>query len=854
MGKFYTFPHENIRVIDQSARDVFIPQEIPLHLPLFVSIAEKGVGMDYGVYAELKKKYGEATFDPLSPYATHQTLFLRTAAQSQPVFFFRLIPDDAKIASLVLEAHVWDDDIPQWKRATDGKYLLDTDGNKIPEINQTPQILDISWNTDTIVADGSTVYDLTILAEDPENLGELTYNVTASPDTAVSSITQDTDNPNIFHVVFANDPTRQWVDFTITVTDVNSGTTKAVYHQLINPTSDDAILGHWVNKEPFGNDTQLFQIVSTSAAQNINLVSDDPTNVTITKIDDNNYSIVYGTYDTYPHDVVFTIQYFNTNTNADETIDTTQNVLEPPIGTQLTKPGIRIKWKSRALLPTETLTGLSTSEYIDDNGHTVTIYPVLTFQPKLGPGAYGNNIGVALWWTHESDSDLILENQALLYNISIYDKPYGVDTTIHVRDIFDRVQQEFMFKPDARDKSVNMAIDFASTMNLAFRDELPVDFNVYTDILKTFGERVYTTEIQEGKIPELTNEWMANIFDAKSTQEVPYYRVEVVTDTDGILLDKDIIHYFSGGSDGDISSDNFEEMSKLFFMGETFPELRDDRRYPFNHIYDSGYRLDTKEEMYDMLALRDDVHLIVATQCVYEEPNTEMEDYSAGQSLYIKALLYPESPIDGTQCCRVTIFMQCCHINFDDNYKNIVPMTFYALTARCKFHNATFVKGEWKGLPNSSCDFIKDINWAPYKKDVMQLFWDGGLNYCQYYDMTRLHYRDIRSVYPLQTSVLSSDLFVTYLVYLKQLVKAKYDKYAGVEEPVSNIKDAIENELNKEIYQKFKDYIKVIPSVYQTDLDAQLGYSMTVELAVYDSVAKRIWNIPIYVRRIEDLQ
>ena len=147
----------------------------------------------------------------------------------------------------------------------------------------------------------------------------------------------------------------------------------------------------------------------------------------------------------------------------------------------------------------------------------------------------------------------------------------------------------------------------------------------------------------------------------------------------------------------------------------------------------------------------------------------------------------------------------------------------------------------------------QDISWAPYDDDVKQLNWDTAANYCQYYDMTRLHYPSIISVYKNITSLLSSDTFTTYICYLKQIVYRKWAKYVGLEEPISSLKYKIEKDFNDTIYKKFKNYIKVIPNVYQTDLDKQLGYAMTVELAVYDSIAKRIWNVPIPCRRIESL-
>lgn len=853
MTKFYTYPKTNIRVIDQSAEDVYVPEELPLHRPLFAGFAEKGVGMGYGPYSELKKKFGEATFDSRSDFFKHPNFFMRSSAQQQPVFFYRLTPADAKTASVVLEAHVSDADITQYQRDSQGMYINDTNGDPIPIYDASPIITDLIWDTPVHLENNS--YTLTIMANDVQE-DPITYSVTC--DDVNVTITQDPLNPIQFIVTYPNYISAKTVlEFTITADDgTYSKTAKMTY--IVNPVNaTEKLLGYWWNDSTQqSTQTYILNVFTENADDITTVTSNAPVDTTtITTLDPMKFLVQYDVFNTYPQSIDFSIVTIDAANTTAVTMISAISVTEFPTGAvPYTEPGTKIEWRKRPLAVGETITGLQQSTYMD-TGVEYTVYPIVALTPQGGPGAYGNNMGIQLFWNHESDTKVISDNEALLFTMKFMDQPYGYDSPVPIRDFFNSTENEFMFYPDGMNKSVDMRIDFDSIMENVYRDKAPYTYNVYSELVKALGERVRIYETIT-KIPELTSDWMVNIIEAMSTEQVPYYHTQIVTDgPESLMLDKDITQYLTNGADGDISDNNLESLSRLFFKGEFFPEFKDKARWPFNHIYDSGYELTTKYALYDMLALREDVHIVISTGNVYSDDyNSKAEDQAAASALRIRALLYPESVIDGTQNCRVTLFMQACKINFDDTHQQRVMMTFKAMQDRGKFHNATFVKGEWKGLPNSSVDFIREISWAPYEPDVKQLFWDTAANYCQYYDMTRLHYPDIISVYPQLTSVLSSDTYVTYIIYLKQLVQKTWAKYAGLEETVNTLKYRIEKDLNDSVYRVFKSYIKVIPAVYQTDLDAALGYAMTVELAVYDSVAKRIWNVPVYCRRIESLE
>ena len=97
MTKLYTFPHYEIDVDDESATTTLIQEQLALHVPMFLSFAERGPINTpvYGTVTDLKKRFGAGTFDMFSPYYQHPNVFLEAALPYQSCFFVRVAPVDA---------------------------------------------------------------------------------------------------------------------------------------------------------------------------------------------------------------------------------------------------------------------------------------------------------------------------------------------------------------------------------------------------------------------------------------------------------------------------------------------------------------------------------------------------------------------------------------------------------------------------------------------------------------------------------------------------------------------------------------------------------------------------------------
>jgi len=523
-------------------------------------------------------------------------------------------------------------------------------------------------------------------------------------------------------------------------------------------------------------------------------------------------------------------------------------------GGSLMEPGTVVKWSTRPLADGEDPKAIaqSTSVMPDPYGGSpinVTTYPVAVMITS-SPGAYGNNSGFKMYWDAESDNGVAASMDSLIFKIAAVDTKWGSDTPSVVRNKYLETSSEFTFREGTTDKATMRRYNLNEVLENDWDSaDLPWDIVTYPANVEAISAAALASE-SVSVFPELTSAWMVNLMTGKSLIGQDYDHISVdFSASDAVLLDENVIHFSLGGADGDLSDATLESLTREWLTGNVFPEIMDQLHYPITHLYDSGYESATKEAMIDFLGIRDDVKLIMSTQSVYEQPNTKSEDQSMGSFLRSRALLHPESFIYGTQACRVTILQQCGTLNEVTPYTGIVPATLDCMLKKCEWQGAIYMKGKPKGLPKSAVTCIKDINWFPVQPDFKQLSWDNALNYMQYYDMTSVHYPDVISVYPYQTSLLSDDIFTDMIVYLKHVVHFQWAKFAGVDDPINQLIGDIRDSVGRDIYAKFGNFMRAEVNPYQTDTDEQLGYALTVEIAVYGTVPNRVWNVIVPVRR-----
>lgn len=107
-----------------------VPEQIPTHLPHFYLLAERGSpGAKLGDGGDLKRIFGDATFDVNSKYYNHQTLGALTAMRSQQIFVERVTPPNAKTSTLRLSLELVEDDVEVYERDDNGEYIRRSNGD-----------------------------------------------------------------------------------------------------------------------------------------------------------------------------------------------------------------------------------------------------------------------------------------------------------------------------------------------------------------------------------------------------------------------------------------------------------------------------------------------------------------------------------------------------------------------------------------------------------------------------------------------------------------------------------------------------------------------------------------------------
>jgi len=129
---------------DKSARIVTPEREpIPQHLPKFYLFTEKGTTDPMLVGgAKMLATYGAASFDKLSPYYNHATLFSTTiAGEANVQMVQRVIPDDANPeANFTLYLDIVADKVPNYLRNSDGGIVTDVNTGAYVVDPATPEI------------------------------------------------------------------------------------------------------------------------------------------------------------------------------------------------------------------------------------------------------------------------------------------------------------------------------------------------------------------------------------------------------------------------------------------------------------------------------------------------------------------------------------------------------------------------------------------------------------------------------------------------------------------------------------------------------------------------------------------
>ena len=176
------------------------------------------------------------------------------------------------------------------------------------------------------------------------------------------------------------------------------------------------------------------------------------------------------------------------NKDLQEWVDKVQR---DPYDAIVTEKGVQVVFKFRKITnndyvdPTDPSAGIKMDKDLESG-----IFPILALT-ATDPGAYGNDLGVSLFYTPKSnDVSDVGSYKTLFYNIGFFAREYNSTTWDAIVDIYNRENMAFAANPDTinPDTGASMAID--NVLDKGFSDslhQLPVNFEISEKNLNYIG-------------------------------------------------------------------------------------------------------------------------------------------------------------------------------------------------------------------------------------------------------------------------------------------------------------------------------------------------------------------------------
>jgi hypothetical protein len=518
--------------------------------------------------------------------------------------------------------------------------------------------------------------------------------------------------------------------------------------------------------------------------------------------------------------------------------------------TVVKEDGIKLKWSCRPLGADEVfdfLVPVSTQV----GGVEVVTYPVMGFE-VLSPGDYGNRQGFRLYSTGVRSATIANAIESVLYRFAPVELPTRVSTTANfVPDIYGAAFNDVSFKSDAvyGGTATNYNFDYVLNNNYVNRQTgdttLPYNVRTYGEHVGTIGQAILAVSPELGDI----DPYLVDIVSAADTSGNLYDHVNLDIDSESVV-NASVANYAKGGTDGDTSWSKFEELVADWLSGSDHGEFGNIQQHPMTHFSDPGFSMAVKPLLLNMLDLRDNIKIDLSTQDVALPANMPAQDIAAGQSLLFRAQMHPESLVNGVGCMRVGIYAHAGYLANGSSYRKLVPFTLNRLIQRRDLDGGRYIKGSAGGMPNSQVTIFRKPNWVADSKVIQEESWASCINTVRHADRVRVHYPAIRTVYPNDTSLLSDDEISDRVIYTIKLTRAIYATYAGTRRDPKDVYPLIERDINNDCGSAFSnDNVKVLASLGQTAVDANLGYAVTARLVISGNAPMRTMNLDVIVAR-----
>lgn len=543
--------------------------------------------------------------------------------------------------------------------------------------------------------------------------------------------------------------------------------------------------------------------------------------------------------------------------------------------------GFRCKWvvTSRDTHGAEELGGykvVSGNQINPDDGRMSERYPIFDFVVD-SVGGYGNNMGVRMW-TPNAEIDqipraMMNEHKAFPYYLTFVERPNPTSSAVVKKTVFGEQMITVTLKPDVKDPTTGQDLfigdravsSFGNTTDSRYPIEFPPfgGFHIYQEHVDNLTAAFHAAEVpfidrfsDFGSDPSESG--LFNFLTGQSTSGVPYHSFIFSDDKDSLLFSKYTDVLAAGGSDGTMNDDAFGDgvAAEIVRYRDRKDPLMDLAYHIESIFYDSGFRMKDKLILPSFISQRHDTFVVLGTHTFGEAPLTESQEHSSAVSLRARVMSYPESAFYGTPATRAMI-MGCSGVIRNTKYR--VPATYEVLIKFARYMGAG--NGEWKGTyrpegnPGNIIEELTDLNMYFVPESVRNRFWDVGLNWIQRFDRRSFFIPAYRTVYPDDTSVLTSAVTVQAVTTLNKIGHKCWRMFSGRSD-LTNLQlcERVNNFVTNEVKGKFDDRFVIRPAAVVTDLDEMRGFSWTLPIGLGAAGMKTVQTLYVESDRIERMQ
>lgn len=498
-----------------------------------------------------------------------------------------------------------------------------------------------------------------------------------------------------------------------------------------------------------------------------------------------------------------------------------------------------------------------------------TIYPLLEAELP-SEGKYGDLNGIRFFGPTikdrvGTDPEFIKNYGQFLYRLQFVEASDATSTPKPLSNTYGTTSVDFCLGLNVLDKSTQAVMSYDARIPNYYLDggsswgkPMPMNMELYDDNIAKVLDLLYASEQPHNA--SVTSPFEINFANGVDVNEVPYYTIHIAgPEESGLFLSDSTNIMASGSSDGDISVEVFDKMVGDYFTDlatNESHELRDRQRYPFRQLYDSGFVLETKYAMIDVMSVFPDVNVTTGPQAVNDTRNSLDVEYSVGLALATRYKMHPESTMYGTPAARGTCVIQSGFLP-NSTYRKLVPQVYSLFMKRCAFGGAA--NGVLKGSKaydldtNNVVSELVNLNHVFVPETMRNQIWDAGLTYSQTEDQDSAFFPAIQTIYADKTSVLLSDIVMNICCYITSLQYPVWRKFTGNSKfTPSQIKTEAAKyftELTKPSF--FDNRVRVDITVTQTKLDRELGYAYTPIVKVYANNMALLMDFQLETYRME---